>query len=351
MRIAAIITSVLLGLVFMYSAYTKLYPIEPFEYSFVELGAGWKSSLFLARLLIGFEFVCGAFLILNLWLKRVTIPVVISVLVIFSVYLVLQIIRFGNSGNCGCFGTHLTMTPFEGIIKNIMMCGLAAFVYFFSEPAGVRTARILVIVLILASLFIFPIEPLVRYVLMGGLALAAWFFPERVVRKFNKAICIVLMLTWIAMPFILNPVNLQASSRDYEGKVNYKIELDILYNDPDNIPPKAELRQGKWIIAFFSLTCQHCRIAAKKLHLYKKRNPEMPVHMVLNGDRENLKPFFEETRADNISWSMFIGSEKFVKLSGPSLPQIFWVNNSVVEHKSNYMLMDEQEVLDWLNEK
>ncbi len=305
MRFLAILTSIILGIVFLYSGITKLYPIEPFEYSFVELGAGWKSSLFLARLMIGFEFACSALLILNLWLKRFTIPLVAIVLLIFCGYLGLQIIKFGNTGNCGCFGTELKMTPLEGIIKNILMLGLAAIVYFFHRGFQFR---------------------------------------------FQKAVTILLITTSLVFPFILNPVNMQASSIGYEGKLNYKLDLDILYNDATNAPPKVELREGKWVIAFFSLTCQHCRTAAKKLHLYKKRNPEMRIHMILNGDEEKLTDFFEETRSQNISWSMFIGLENFLKLTGsPSLPQIFWVNNSTVENKSNYLLMEEDEVIEWFN--
>ena len=53
-----------MGLVFIYSGYTKLYPIEPFEFTFVDLGiAGWKSAPFIARFMIGLEFLIGFLLI------------------------------------------------------------------------------------------------------------------------------------------------------------------------------------------------------------------------------------------------------------------------------------------------
>ncbi len=55
----------ILGLVFLYSGYTKLDPIEPFEYTFVDLGiGGWKLAPFIARFMIGLEFLIG-FLLLN----------------------------------------------------------------------------------------------------------------------------------------------------------------------------------------------------------------------------------------------------------------------------------------------
>jgi hypothetical protein len=305
MRKLSIFLSSVLGLLFIFSAYIKIYPIEPFEYSFVELGSGWKASVFLARGIIALEFICGFLLLFNLWLKRFTIPLVIAVLLIFTGYLTLQLIKVGNTGNCGCFGSALPMTPVQGILKNIAMLIIAAVIYY--QHPGFE-------------------------------------------RRWTRPLAILLILTSIALPFILNPVDFQTSSNNYSGELNYKLDLDILYDDVNNPPPKVELREGKWVITFFSLTCEHCRMAAKKMHLFKKRNPSLPIHMVLNGDEEDLKPFFEDTRADNVSWSMYIGAENFMKLSGPHLPQIFWVNNSAVENKTNYMILGQDEVEQWLKQ-
>jgi uncharacterized membrane protein YphA (DoxX/SURF4 family) len=303
MRVIAILLSILLGAVFIFSGYIKIHPIEPFEYSFVELGAGWKSSVFFARLIIGLEFACGALLIFNLWLRRFTIPLVTVVLLIFTIYLTLQLFKFGNAGNCGCFGNKLPMTPAQGIIKNIIMMLIGGLIYLKHPGFSIRWMKPAVIVLIIGSM---------------------------------------------VMPFILNPVDFNAASKNYSGELNYKLDLDILYNDPNNQPPKVELRKGKWVIAFVSLTCPHCRVAGKKLHLFMKKNPSLPIHMVMNGSEENIKPFFEETHAENVSWSMFKGPENFVKLAGPSLPQIIWVNNSIVENKSNYITLDQEDVEEWL---
>ena len=51
----------IMGLVFLYSGYTKLEPIEPFEYTFVDLGvANWRIAPFMARFMIGLEFLIGS---------------------------------------------------------------------------------------------------------------------------------------------------------------------------------------------------------------------------------------------------------------------------------------------------
>jgi hypothetical protein len=256
LKILAIICSVLLGLVFIFSAISKLYPIEPFEYTFVGLGiAGWQSSLFIARLFIGLELACGILLLANLWLKRFTIPFVALILIIFNIYLALEIYKFGNKGDCGCFGQYLHFTPLEGILKNIVLLLLCALIYFYHKGVYFKRIKLVTAFIIIASL---------------------------------------------VTPFILNTVDIQTSAQHYSGELNYKLDLDILYKDKNNKPPQVELRKGKWVIAFMSLTCPHCRIDAKKLHIMKLKNPALPIHMVLNGKDKNLKAFFDDTRANNV---------------------------------------------------
>ena len=88
-KIIFFIISSLMGLFFIYSGYTKLYPIEPFEFTFVDLGiAGWKSAPFIARFMIGLEFLIGFLLIFGLYIKRITIKLTICSLIMFSVYLI-----------------------------------------------------------------------------------------------------------------------------------------------------------------------------------------------------------------------------------------------------------------------
>lgn len=305
-QILAIIFSVLLGIVFVISALTKLFPVEPFEYTFVELGiTGWKSSVIAARLFIGFELACAVLLIGNLWLRKLTIPLVTFILIIFTVYLIVQISSFGNGGNCGCFGDYWQLTPLEGIVKNIVMLLVAVFIYVFHKG----------------------------------------FSPQRI-----KGIAAAAIIVTFAMPFLLNPVDLNAAEHNYSNKLNYKVDLDILYTDEYNEPPRVELRKGKWIIAFMSLKCPHCKRAAKKLHIMKLENPGLPIHLVLNGKQEQLQPFFDETRAGNLSWSVFNGADQFIKMAGVNLPEIVWVNNSIVEHKSSYTLMQQSEIEEWLGE-
>jgi hypothetical protein len=299
--------SALMGGIFLFSGYAKLYPIEPFEYTFVDLGIGWQVAPFLSRILIGLEFLIGLALILQLTLKKLTYKLSIATLLFFCLYLILQIIFSGNKGNCGCFGTMFFMTPLEALIKNAVMLLILIVLYKFHNGWGTG--------------------------------------------KFANSLYIALGLTSFALPFILNPVELSFSAAYLNRpENNYKLELDSLYSSAKlTVPPKT-LSQGKHIIAFISLTCEHCRIASKKMHIMHKRNPDIPFYFILNGDEENLKPFFDDTRTEDIPHCMLLG-KNFVYLAGTNMPVIYLVNNSIVEHNVNYLDLDQKEVESWLNKK
>ncbi|MGZ4048044.1 MAG: MauE/DoxX family redox-associated membrane protein [Bacteroidia bacterium] len=303
---------VLMGMVFIISGFTKggfplpySSPIEPFEYTFVDLGfINWQMAPFIARLMIGAEFLIGILLILNLNLRKITYKLGISILIVFCIYLILLITIAGNKGNCGCFGSVIYMTPKQALIKNIIMLIVFFILYKYHE---------------------------------------GW----ELGKKFRYLIFIP-VLAALALPFIANPVELDYSEA-YLNKPedNYKIELDSLYKSATlTVPPKS-LSEGKHIIAFMSLTCPHCRVAAKKMRIMHERNPQIPFYFVLNGDNEKLKPFFEDTHTDSIPHCILNG-RNFVYLAGVSMPRIFLIDNSMVEHDVNYINLDQGQVEKWL---
>lgn len=306
-KIVFVLLSVCIGSIFIYSGYTKLYPIEPFEYTFVDIGVvNWRIAPFMARFFIGLEFLIGILLILHINLKRFTYKIGISILLIFSIYLLLLMSFSGNKGNCGCFGTHLIMTPLQALIKNVVMLVILGILYKYHEGFQLHNKR--------------------------------------------KYLMLIPVLSAFAFPFILNPVELDYSEA-YLNKPedNFKLELDSLYAHAKlNVPPQA-LSKGKHVIAFMSLTCPHCRIAANKMRVIHERNPNISFYFVLNGDDYNLKPFFENTQTQSIPHCMLLG-KSFILLAGTSMPAIYLVNNSIVEHVINYMDMDQTEIEKWLAE-
>lgn len=295
----------IIGFVFIYSGYTKLYPIEPFEYTFVDLGiGGWKIAPFIARFMIGLEFFIGLLLIFGLYIKRFTIKLTIGSLVIFSTYLLFIIIKTGNNGNCGCFGTAIVMSPLQALIKNGILIIFSFVIYKFYDGIDYH--------------------------------------------KYGKKLLLATFITSFAMPHILNYVDLDYSSSYLLKKEDqFKLELDSVYNNAKIHTPPKSLSKGKHIMAFMSLTCSHCRTAAKKLKLIKEQNPSISIYFILNGDYEKIQPFFEDTKARNIDYCILNGSS-FIYLAGYKLPTIYLVNNSIAENSIDYTHLDQVEIEKWL---
>lgn len=299
--------SISLGLIFVYSAYAKLLPlVETFEFTFVDLGIGdWYTAPILARLIIGLEFFAGILLLANYNLKKFTLPLTFSLLGFFIVYLSVQLLISGNSGNCGCFGEHLKMTPFQALLKNMLMVIAALVVYFFGSTWKVKYSRFLVS--LLAS-------------------------------------------TAVLAPFVLNPIDYSYTSNNLDEKVNYQLDLNLLYYPEDTAKvqvPEPDLRKGKHVVAFLSLTCQHCRVAAKKFRLIKKKNPALPIYFILNGERAMYQSFIEDTQADNIPYSFCLG-KSFIQLASTQLPRIYYLDNSVIVKKVDYFELNQYAIENWL---
>lgn len=303
-NLIVILLSFLIGAVFVFSALSKIPSLEQFGWTVVETTfLNWTAAEWAARLLIGLELFLGLLFIAHFRLRRLAIPLSLLVLILFTVYLLLVIARQGNAGNCGCFGEVIAMTPLQSVWKNLAL-----------------------IVLILA-LYRFTLD---------------WDF------RFSRLVVPVTMLLCIALPIALNPPE-SIYIYDKQPDLNEPIPLSILYQSEKNAPPTQELRKGKHIITFMSLTCEYCRKAAKRIRIMKEEYPQLPFYAVLNGDSSRLAEFFTDTRMTNVPYNLFIGAEEFATMNGGySFPTIKWVKDTTLVRESNYLTLNEKDILAWL---
>jgi len=309
LKILSWILLLLIAAVFLFSGLSKLFPHAAFEhFTWSLMDAGIKdlsvAALF-ARLIIGFELLLGVFLLTRQYLRRFSFPAAIGLLLAFTAYLLFQIIRYGNTGDCGCFGEWLPMSPMQGILKNLLAIGI--------------------------------------------LALLIKKFPDT---RLNLPEWVVTLagLACFVVPFIMVP---PGESRTPET-VKQPIDLSPLYETSEsrgNIPPEIDLRQGKHIVAFLSLSCGHCRKAAFEFQVIYRQHPEYPLYMVLNGNPDHRQRFFEETRSAQVPHSFFTGAHEFLSMAGPAVPAIYWINNGVIERKSNYYQLDPRTIEQWLMQR
>jgi uncharacterized membrane protein YphA (DoxX/SURF4 family) len=103
-RAAALLLRVLLGVIFIYAAWTKLrtpwelFAISIDSYQILPL----RAVAFVARTLPWFELVVGILLIAGIWLRTAAVSTSLLLLVFFS--LMVRAFVSGQQINCGCFG-------------------------------------------------------------------------------------------------------------------------------------------------------------------------------------------------------------------------------------------------------
>ncbi len=301
-----ILLSFFLGLVFIISGISKLFPIEPFEYQFVDIGvASWNTAPYMARFFIGIELFLGTMLLLNIALRRFTLKFTVILLTLFTFYLLFKIVTEGNTGNCGCFGEAIQMSPLQGILKNLLLL-LSSFVLY----------------------------TLAEYEYWNSF----W----------RKLLATILLAGSMAIGFFVFPIDLVYTSTLDKNHINYKVPLELMYTEKQKEKPKIELRKGKHIIAFLSLTCSHCRIAAKKIHVMQKKNLSIPFYLAINGDQEMVKDFFDDTHTQNIPHNLFLGPNEWTRVAGISLPIIMYINNGIVVKKCNGTDLNQRDIEAWL---
>ncbi len=295
---------ILVGSVFIVSAISKLPSLEQFGWTIVETSfLNWTAAEWIARILIGIEFFLGVLFISHIKIKKIAVPLSLLLLSVFSIYLFLVVKMYGLHGNCGCFCECIPMTPVQSIVKNILLILLILLIAYHSAEL-----------------------------------------------QFNyiKAVTIMSCLISLLIPFLwLPPESIYIYEK--EKPLHQPIPLSLLYHSSINKAPAIELRKGKHIISFMSLTCRFCRKAAKRLRIMKEKHPSLPFYMVLNGDSTRLKEFLNDTRSSIIEHSIFNGAEQFSQMNGGyALPTIKWIEDTTVVKESNYINLDEKDILDWI---
>lgn len=265
---------VLVSALFVLSALAKLYPspvmgIAAFETKYLgAIGIDGGFAKVVSRLLIGFEISLAILLLLPYYLKKIVLPTTISLLSIFSIHLLVQVVN-GDASNCGCFGELIPMTPLEALIKNILTIGIL-------------------------------ILPLTTF---------KDFLDET--RKINPLV--VTGLSSSLLMFVLLP---QSSAEITGSDVNNKESKYSKYFD--------DISKGNKLLCFFSPTCEHCMETGKQITALKNKYPGLiPEVRILfmdesdNGSVNEINSFFE-----------FIGAKYNYKvLSIEDFVPIFWGNH------------------------
>lgn len=300
-RLLVRITSIAIGIVFIISAFLKLFPVEIFEFSIAETGLmSWTLASYAARILIGIEFLAGLLLVAGFF-PRIVIPSTLFLLLLFSGYLIWIMTGPQSHENCNCFGIYMIVSPTESLIKNFGMAGLLVFIWFYS--AKQKNTRL------------------------------------------KSAVTAALIIVSLIFPFFLNPVPVYHAGEFGEGK---PIDLQPVMQIVHQKYPEIELDSGKHLVFFASAGCRHCISAAYKIQIIQGRIPELSVFFFLNGKTNKVETFHQLTSTTHIPY-VILPFDIMIRYTAGKLPLILLINNSIVEGNPNYYEMNETLILEWMN--
>lgn len=270
-----LIIRIIVGIVFIFSAISKLKSPGVFEIILIDQGfiSGRLIAAYFSRIIISFELFIGIAFFQPYLLKRVIAPLTLISLSAFSIYLLYIMIFAGNTENCGCFGEVIKMSPLESLIKNIVLMGLVIY-YLINADSRKEKWKIP------AALF------------MGSFVFVFVLFP---------------------VPSLAD--NVFAKYTDFEPQ------------------EQVDLTQGDKLIAVMDVNCQHCQTVARALGEFERNaNKIPPLYLLLHKEKEggNSVEYFFYLANINYPYHV-IGEDEFFSLIGNAPPRIYWLHNGNIK--------------------
>ena len=236
------IIRVLISALFLLSAFTKLYPIPMYgitkvfeEGQLIPMGFSEDLAPYFSRFIIGIEFFIAFSILQSNYLKKVILPLSITMIAVFSLHLSYSIF-LGDSENCGCFGELIPMSPLQALIKNIITIGFLAYLYKNTEINEKNSYSKLSIQFLSILLLMFAFLPVSKHSASGG-----------------------------------------------DSFVSY-VEND-----------EFSLIENEKILCLFDAGCEHCQHAARSLDSISSFSDDFPSVYIIFSDTEedNIPNFFE----------------------------------------------------------
>ncbi|WP_396148423.1 MauE/DoxX family redox-associated membrane protein [Flavobacterium sp.] len=271
---------------FPFIDFSPYFAISTFEVKqLLTLGFSDTLAPYFSRILIGIEFALGFLLLNNHFLKRITIPATIGLLSVFIIHLsYVTFLSGGNSGNCGCFGELIPMTPIEAIIKNIIAVGLLIWLWKISENDKKSNIWMLTSITLACILGLFMLAPMKASSVSISNSNDNINISTDTISKLTDSVKIEEIKTIDS-----SKIKVEEAVEEVKKEVGPKQAISgyaDLYSDID---------KGQKILCFFVPGCEHCRDAAKDLNALQKKHKDFPeVQIVfMDEEAEKIPDFFK----------------------------------------------------------
>lgn len=281
---------ILISFLFIISAVAKMYPSPYFAISTFEvkqlypMGFSEDLAAYFSRTLIGFEMALGLLILQPHYLKKIIVPTTFIMLAVFVAQLSIETLQTGgNTGNCGCFGSLLPMTPIEAIMKNIVSMIMLGYLYLAlpEEHFGRKNFWVLstiTLATILAIFMLAPIQP------KSEIPETSEVIPEPV--------------ETIA-PVVTDSILTTPVAKDSVSKIKTTVEVaKPIVDEPAKHKSGygvyfSKIDQGKKVLCFFVPGCEHCREVAKELTEMKQKDKNFPeINIIFMNEEADLIPDF-----------------------------------------------------------
>ena len=260
-----------LAATFLFSAYTKAVAPGFFEVLLEQQGLV-PSRLYgawVTRIIIAIETWLGLCLLLSFY-TRFILRFSFLLLVAFSVHLG-YLIAIGETGNCGCFGEMISMSPLASLGKNLLLLSVNGF--------------------------------LLRYKFRG-----------------NKKP----LITWLLLPLLFAAASLVWPVQTQYGEVLEKIPMFEAETGID-------FTNGSYLVAIFNLGCEHCQEAAQQIAAWQNNGIKLPqVAALFFAEGDTSVADFNAITESNFPYQM-IDANTFFDLIGSAPPRIYWIMDGQVK--------------------
>ena len=261
---------IFLGIVFVFSAYTKFVGPGFFEITLIDQGllSSRGQAQHAARFLIGFEFALGLLMLLPYYTKQL-MAIANLMLIGFTIHLG-YLWAIGDNENCGCFGEMISMSPAESIVKNILMLAVSVWLWIKSPSKATNPT-----------------------ILFGGAM-------------------IIITSMWVFLPI----------PDQSEFPVNQYTNFSSI--------GRTDLSSGEKIVAILNLDCEHCQELSVELGKMNKTNKLPDVYAFYFKEGETTVEQFEQMTNTSFPY-VEIDVNTFFDLIGESPPRVYVLNDGAVD--------------------
>jgi uncharacterized membrane protein YphA (DoxX/SURF4 family)/thiol-disulfide isomerase/thioredoxin len=286
---------IIIATLFIVSAVAKLYPSPYFAISTFEvkqlypLGFSEHIAPYFSRFLIGIELALGLLFLLPVKIRKIITPASILLLAVFTIHLAYETFKTGgNSGNCGCFGSLLPMTPIEAIVKNIVAIGLLIWLLILKVPDTVKNRLWFTSTITLASILglfmLAPIRPIETKIDLVP------------IEELNTILPNTTDSTFINNEPVISKTNKDTLKKSEETK---EVVDEPKATKSGYAKFYADIDKGKKILCFFAPGCDHCQDTAKELTAMRKKDKNFPEVKIIfmNEEAYKIPEFFKIAQA------------------------------------------------------